>query len=103
MNGDLKASMRPVSLSYRALYALLFVCALFIIVLLLPGRRLTCCPNETSGQTPMLVAGSDTNNLAASSDGFMYNGTYPLTPPRSRLILRPVALYTMRTIVMEIW
>jgi hypothetical protein len=74
--------MRPVRLSYRALYLFLFACALGIIFLLLPGRRLACCPNETSGQTSGRAPVFHMSDNDLSQNSFMYNGTYPLTPPR---------------------
>ena len=76
--------MRPVRLSYRALYLFLFACALVIIFLLLPARHLACCPNETSGQIPGQAPVFMMSDNDVSPSGFMYNGTYPLTPPRSK-------------------
>ena len=74
--------MRPVRLSSRALYVLLFVCAVVIVFLLLPGRQ-SCCTSETSGQTPFFVMGESSER---TTNSFLYNGTYPLTPPRSKFI-----------------
>ncbi|CAI7997188.1 Soluble calcium-activated nucleotidase 1 [Geodia barretti] len=75
--------MLPVRLSYRALYLFLFACALCIIFLLLPGRRLSCCPNETSGQTSGRAPVFHMSDNDLSQNSFMYNGTYPLTAPQT--------------------
>ena len=76
MSGSEGGLMRPVTLSYRVLYALLFACVLVLLVILLPRRRLACQP--ASSPTP-LFALQDAGTLP-----YTYNATYPLTLPRSK-------------------
>ena len=74
--------MRPVRLSYRVLYALLFACALLMMFFLLPGR-LSSYSDETSQPRAPVFLMHDTDS--STDGGYFYNGTYPLTPPRSKL------------------
>ena len=71
--------MRPVTMSYRVLYALLFACVLVLLVVLLPRRRLAC--HSAPPQAPLFAL------QEAGTMPYTYNATYPLTSPRSKLYM----------------
>lgn len=72
--------VRPTRLPYRVLYALLFGCVLFFIIILLPGR-LHCCHNspQSTSTSPVLLL-----QETSSTTLYAYNATYPLTSPRRK-------------------